>query len=98
MLNSKQMSMKFVLVMDFNFCILMDSSFWFDTINLGYSICTYLGVFGYNFHKNIVFFCLKIFFTFTNSVDPDEMLHSLKKYSFRGFRKQRAKMPTITGI
>ena len=25
--------------------------------------------------KNIVFFCQKIFFTFTNSVDPDEMQH-----------------------
>ena len=25
--------------------------------------------------KNIVFFCLKICFTFTNSVDPDEMQH-----------------------
>ena len=44
--------------------------------------------------KNIVFFCLKIFFTFTNSVDPDEMqhyaafhlgLHCLQKYSFMGF-------------
>ena len=45
----------------------------------------------YNFqNKNIVFFCLKIFFTFTNSVDPDEMqhyaafhlgLHCLQKYS-----------------
>ena len=39
-------------------------------------------------------FCLKIFFTFKNSVDPDEMqqyaafhlgLHFLQKYSFRGF-------------
>ena len=39
-------------------------------------------------------FCLKIFFTFTNSVDPDEMqyyasfhlgLHCLPKYLFRGF-------------
>ena len=29
---------------------------------------------GYNF-KKIVFFCLKIFFTVTNSVDPDEMQH-----------------------
>ena len=25
--------------------------------------------------KNIVFFCLKIFFTLINSVDPDEMPH-----------------------
>ena len=57
---------------------------------------TYLGVSGYNFRKikNIVFFCLKIFFTFTKSVDPDEMqqyavfhlgLCCLQKYSFRGF-------------
>ena len=46
------------------------------------------------FAKNIVFFCLKIFITFTNSVDPDEMqhyaafhlgLHCLQKYLFRGF-------------
>ena len=45
-------------------------------------------------YKNTVFFCLKIFFTFTNSVDPDEMphyaafhlgLHCLQKYSFRGY-------------
>ena len=44
--------------------------------------------------KNIVFFCLKIFYTFTNRVDPDEMqhhaafnlgLHCLQKYSFKGF-------------
>ena len=25
--------------------------------------------------KNTLFFCLKIFFTFTNIVDPDEMQH-----------------------
>ena len=36
--------------------------------------CIYLGVSGYNFKKNIVF-CLKIFFTVTNSEDPDEMPH-----------------------
>ena len=44
---------------------------------------------GYNFQKDIVFFCLKIIFTFTNSVGPDEMqhyaafhlgLHCLQKY------------------
>ena len=42
-------------------------------------------------YTNIVIFCLKIFFTFTNSVGPDEMqhyaafhlgLHCLQKYSF----------------
>ena len=68
---------------------------------LGIVHCTYLGVSGYNFQKNIVFFCLKIFFTFSKSVDPDEMqhfaafhlgLHCLQKYSFRGFgRIQRVK-------
>ena len=32
-----------------NHCILMDSSFWFDTLNKGYSIVyIYLGVSGYN--------------------------------------------------
>ena len=30
---------------------------------------------GYYFLKKIAYFCLKIFFTFTNSVDPDEMQH-----------------------
>ena len=46
------------------------------------------------FSKNIAFFCLKICFTFTNSVDPDEKqhyaafhlgLHCLSKYPLRGF-------------
>ena len=55
---------------------------------------TYLGVSGYHFQKILYFFCLKIIFTLTNSVDPDEMqhyaafhlgLHCLQKYSFKGF-------------
>ena len=55
-----------------------------------------LGVFG-NL-KILYFFCLKIFFTFTNSVDPDEMqhyaafhldLHCLQKCSFRPSLKNR---------
>ena len=29
----------------------------------------------YYFQKNVLLFCLEIFFTFTNSVDPDEMQH-----------------------
>ena len=46
------------------------------------------------FSKHFVTFCLKLFFTFTNSVDPDEMqqnvafhlgLHCLQNYSFVGF-------------
>ena len=72
----------------------MDSSFWFLYNKLGIVHCRYIGVSGYNSKKNIVFFCLKIFFTFTNSVDPEEMqhyaafhlgLHCLQKYSFRGY-------------
>ena len=43
--------------------------------NLGKVHCTYLGVSGYNFQNNIALFCLKIFLTFTNSVDPDKMQH-----------------------
>ena len=68
--------------------MLIDPSFWFDSINFGIVHCTYLGVSGYNL-KKIVFICLKNFFTFTNSVDPNEMqhcaafhlgLHCLQKY------------------
>ena len=49
---------------------------------------------GYIYKKSIELFYLKIFFTFTNSVDPDEIQHfaalhlglyCLQKYSFRGF-------------
>ena len=52
---------------------------------------------GYYFPKNIVF-CLKIFFTFINGVDPDEMqhyaafhlrLHCLQKYLFRVFSEYK---------
>ena len=55
---------------------------------------------GLYFSKQIVFFCLKFFFTFTNSVDPDEMqhyaafhlgIHCLQKYLFRGFLDQRSR-------
>ena len=73
---------------------------------LGIVHYTYLGVSGYNFlKKNIVFFCLKIFFTFTNSVVPDEMqhyaafhlvLHCLQKYSFR--RLQNSKGYTVIAL
>ena len=47
--------------------------------------------------KKVAFFCLKIFFTFTNSVDPDKMqhyaafhlgIHCLQKYSFRDLSKE----------
>ena len=61
---------------------------WYN--KLGIVHCTYLWMSGHNFQKNIVFFWLKIFFTFTNSVDPDYAafhlgLHCLQKFSFRGF-------------
>ena len=48
-----------------------------------------------------MFFCLKIFFTFSNSVEPDEMqhyaafylgLHSLQKCSFRGFLNTKGRL------
>ena len=67
---------------------------WYNKLRIVH--CTYLGVYGYNFQKNIAFLCLKTFFTFTNSVDPDEMqqhaafhldLHCLQRYVFRGFPK-----------
>ena len=51
----------------------MDSSLWFDTTHLGYSIvytCTYIQGFQVKF---LEFFRQKIFLTFTNSVHPDEM-------------------------
>ena len=64
-------------------------------MSLCYTVhCTYLGETGNNFNKKILYFCLKIFLTFTNRVDPDEMqrnaafylgLHCLRKNSFRGF-------------
>ena len=57
--------------------------------------CTYLGVSCYNFPNTyIVSFCLKIVFTFKDSLNPHETqhdaafllgLHCLKKYSFRFF-------------
>ena len=49
---------------------------------------------GYDLKEISNLFGLKIFFTFTNSVDPAEMqhyaafhlgIHCLQKYSFRGF-------------
>ena len=45
---------------------------WYN--KLGIVHCTYQGVSGHSFQK-ILCFCLKIFFTFTNSADPDEMQH-----------------------
>ena len=59
----------------------------------------------YNFQKNIVFFCLKIIFNFTNSVDPGEMqhyaafhlgLHCLQKYLFTGFPEHKGLRMTAT--
>ena len=66
---------------------------WYNKFGIVH--CAYLGESGCNFKKkDVVFFCPKIFLTFTNSVDTDEMqhyaafhqgLHCLQKYSFKGF-------------
>ena len=72
-------------------------------IKLGIVHFTYLGVSGYNLKKN-VFFCLNIFLTFTNSVDPDEMqhyaafhlgLHCLHKYLFMDFPNTKGYDSTV---
>ena len=48
----------------------MGSSYWFDAINLGWSIVYIKGC-------QVIFFlfCLNNTFSITNSVDPDEMPH-----------------------
>ena len=53
----------------------MDSSFCFDAIKLGIVHCMYLGVSGYGFRKKYCIFLFEDLFTFTNSVDLDEMQH-----------------------
>ena len=75
----------------------MDSSFWFDTIS--WVSASYISRdVRFKFKKKNPFFCLKTYFTFTNSVVPDEMqhhaafhlgLHCLQKYLFRGFPKYK---------
>ena len=69
----------------------MDSSLWFDAINLGWSIIYIKGSQIIISKNTIVFFSLKIIFVLANSVDPDEMphyaafylgLHCLPKYAF----------------
>ena len=52
----------------------MDSSFWFDTINLGWSI-VYIEGHRLWFPKNIAFLSLKTVFVLVNSAVPDEMPH-----------------------
>ena len=67
----------------------MDSSFWFNTISLGWPI-VYIEGSQVIISKDCI--SLKIFFVLANSVDPGEMLHyaafhlglhCLPKYSFR---------------
>ena len=67
---------------------LMHSSFWFDSINTGWSIVL---VFIEGSQIRIVFLSLKNGFVLANSVGPDEMphyaafhlcLHYLPNYSF----------------
>ena len=65
-------------------CALMDSSFWFDIINLGWSTPLYI-LRGHRlyFSNNI---CISFLFSIviTNSVDPDEMLHVQLSSAARG--------------
>ena len=49
----------------------MDSSFWFDAINLGWSI-VYIEGSQVILYEQIVFLPLKIVFVLANNVDPDE--------------------------
>ena len=67
----------------------VQSRVWSCHNKLGIVHCTYLGVMGYNFPK--ILYSLKIFFTFTNLVGPNEMqyyaafhlgLHCLQKKGF----------------
>ena len=85
----------------YTLCTLIDSSFWFDTNNLEWSIVYIKGCQVIIFITYCVVFYLKIFFMYTYSVDSDEMqhyademqhyaafhlgLHCLQKCSFRGF-------------
>ena len=50
----------------------MDSSFWFDTINLGWSI-VYVEGQQVTSQIKIVFLSLKILFVLANSIDPYEI-------------------------
>ena len=65
----------------------MDSSFWFDTINLGWSI-VYIERphYEYSFQIKILFLSLKI--VFVNSVDTDDMPH-LDFHCLRRFRSHK---------
>ena len=70
----------------------MDSSFWFDTINLGKSFVHIKGCQVIILKKYCILLSEDMFYLY--SVDPDEMqhyaafhlgLHCLQKYLFRGF-------------
>ena len=78
----------------------MDSSFWFETINLGWSI-VYIKESQVIISKLIVFLTLKIIFVLANSADSDEMphyaafhlgFHCLPKKAFRPVRKGPARI------
>ena len=77
----------------------MDSSFLFDTINLGWSIVYIEGPQVIIF-KMCITFSEDCFCQIANSVDPDEMLphatfhlglHFLQKYQFMGFQIYKLK-------
>ena len=54
----------------------MDSSFWFETINLGRSI-VYIKGSRLLFPNKSIFLSLEIFYVLAKGVDPDEMPHSV---------------------
>ena len=80
----------------------MDSSFWFDAINLGWSIVYIEGAQVIIKKKYIVFLSLKIVFVLANSVDPDEMQHLiwlftvLSKYDLGVTSIRRVKLVLLT--
>ena len=55
--------------------LLMDSSFWLDTINLGYSIVNIQERQVIIFKTMYCIFLSEDIFIFTNGADPDEMQH-----------------------
>ena len=76
----------------------MGSSFWFNTINWDSPLYIFMGCHNRQFNKILFFLSNNILFTFTNSVDPDEIqhyaafhlsLHCLQKYPFRVSRIQK---------
>ena len=65
----------------------MDSSFWFETINLGRSIVYIKGSQVIISKQKYIFLSLKIFYVLANGEDPDEIPHSVAFHEFSLFVK-----------